>query len=159
MQRTRAQLIPRKKGCCLISLAPSYEQSRFLGSLCNNRYINCLAGRLTCTNEWVLVFYKYRSVQASIHINVRMCVRILYPRCCYYFLFLKHDYVRKISRTYRYTCREFKILMQNIGKCFLSCFPSEWCIAIEHLIEEDSCWGCHIRTRTQKKIEREKNNC
>lgn len=49
MQRTKAQLTPLKKGCRLISSAPSCEPNRFLGSLCNNRYINCFAERLTCT--------------------------------------------------------------------------------------------------------------
>ena len=49
MQRTRAQLTPRKNGCRLISFAPSREPNLFLGSLCSNRYINCFALRLTCT--------------------------------------------------------------------------------------------------------------
>jgi hypothetical protein len=47
MQRMRGQLIPRKKGCCLISLAPVFDPNRMAGFLFSNALINCLAGRLT----------------------------------------------------------------------------------------------------------------
>ena len=50
MHRTRAQLIPRKNGWCLISFAPSHEPNLFLGSRCNKRYISCLPWRLTYTS-------------------------------------------------------------------------------------------------------------
>uniref|UniRef100_A0A2P2MCB5 Putative LOV domain-containing protein n=1 Tax=Rhizophora mucronata TaxID=61149 RepID=A0A2P2MCB5_RHIMU len=47
MHRMRGQLIPRKKGCCLISLAPEFDPKRLAGSLFSNALINCLAARLT----------------------------------------------------------------------------------------------------------------
>jgi len=46
MLRIRGQLIPRKKGCCLISFAPVVEPRRLVGSLCSSALINCLAARL-----------------------------------------------------------------------------------------------------------------
>lgn len=48
MQRIRGQLISRKNGCCLISLAPVFDPRRLAGSLCSSEWINCLAVRLTC---------------------------------------------------------------------------------------------------------------
>lgn len=48
MQRTKAQLTPLKKGCRLISFAPSREPNRFLG-LCATPVHHCFAERLTCT--------------------------------------------------------------------------------------------------------------
>lgn len=47
MQRIRGQLMPRKKGCCLISLAPETDPKRLAGSRFNNALIICLAARLT----------------------------------------------------------------------------------------------------------------
>lgn len=46
MLRIKGQLIPRKKGCCLISVDPVVEPRRLPGSLCNNALIICLAARL-----------------------------------------------------------------------------------------------------------------
>jgi len=48
MLRIKGQLIPRKKGCCLISLLPVAEPRRLPGSLCSSALINCLAARLAC---------------------------------------------------------------------------------------------------------------
>jgi hypothetical protein len=57
MQRMRGQLIPRKNGCCLISLAPAFDPNRMEGSLFNNALINCLPERLT----WKIKIGQYYS--------------------------------------------------------------------------------------------------
>lgn len=62
MQRIRGQSMPRKKGCCLISLAPVCDPKRLPGSRFNNAFINCLAARLTCITKCVFNVFRISSV-------------------------------------------------------------------------------------------------
>lgn len=88
MQRTRAQFTPRKNGCCFTSFAPSRDPSLFLGSLCNNRHINCFAWRLTCIGR---KFFKF------------CCISIIMKWAINFFPAKHTDFIIEVRMFFDYT--------------------------------------------------------